>query len=73
MYSNCFYKLWNDIFSDKLDQIFNYYLIKKEEKNKFIKELKYIYFSFEQNKLLCNNGIKIILILFHYLSLNSKY
>ena len=69
MYSNCFYKLWNDIFWDKLDQIFNYYLIKKEEKNKFIKELKYIYFSFEQNKLLCNNGIKIILLLFHYLIL----
>ena len=69
IYSSFFYKFWNYLFDKTIDFNFEEYLIKKQSKNLFINILKYLYFSFPNFSNLCNNGIKPILIIFHYLNL----
>ena len=68
IYSNYFYKLWNSISENSIDDNFNTFLIKKKPKNYFIHTLNYLYFSIDYHSNY-NNGIKGILIIFHYLIL----
>ena len=69
IYSNFFYKLWHFLSENTIDFNFEEYLIQKQQKNIFSNTLKYLYFSFPDITNLCNNGIKPILVLFHYLNL----